>query len=71
MTSRVRCHNAGQDTGGKESNSMSAKIKYTNEHCGTLDDDPGARPGFHAYVASKAAWVTICDELPQFPEARA
>lgn len=38
--------------------------------CGTLLDDPGARPAFHAFVASKAPWTAICDELPQFAEAK-
>jgi hypothetical protein len=39
--------------------------------CGTLNDDPKVRPSFHAFVASKAPWAAICDELPQFAEARA
>ena len=34
----------------------------------TLDDDPGVRPGAHMFVASKASWDEISDELPQFPE---
>lgn len=33
---------------------------------GTLDDDPGVKPQFHVYVASKAAWHEITDDLPQF-----
>ncbi len=33
---------------------------------GTLDDDPGVRPQMHIYVASKAPWFTIHDDLPQF-----
>ncbi len=33
---------------------------------GPLDDDPGARPEFHIFVASKAPWVEIRDELPAF-----
>jgi hypothetical protein len=37
--------------------------------CGTLDTDPAIRPSVHAYVASKASWCEICDELPQRPEA--
>ena len=36
--------------------------------CGTLKQDPGVRLAYHTFVASKAAWVEICDELPQFPE---
>jgi hypothetical protein len=35
---------------------------------GTLDDDPGVRPGVHMFVASKAPWEEISDALPQFPE---
>ena len=35
---------------------------------GTLDDDPGVRPAVHIFVASKAPWVEISDELPQFDE---
>jgi hypothetical protein len=35
---------------------------------GTLDDDPGARPAGHIFVGSKAPWVEISDELPQFDE---
>lgn len=36
--------------------------------CGTLDSDLPLRPSVHAFVASKANWVEITDELPQFPE---
>ncbi len=32
---------------------------------GTLEDDPGARPEAHIFVASKAPWYTIEDDLPQ------
>jgi hypothetical protein len=32
---------------------------------GTLDDDPGLRPERHIYVASKAPWFEITDDLPQ------
>ena len=35
---------------------------------GTLDDDPGPRPAAHIFVASKAPWFEISDELPQFDE---
>jgi hypothetical protein len=34
---------------------------------GTLDDDPGVRPSAHVFVASKAPWFEITDDLPQFP----
>ena len=32
---------------------------------GSLDEDPGARPEAHIFVASKAAWYEIEDDLPQ------
>lgn len=35
---------------------------------GTLDDDPGIRPDAHIFVASKAPWYTIADDLPQYSE---
>jgi hypothetical protein len=35
---------------------------------GSLDDDPGIRPTLHVYVASKAPWFTITDNLPQLAE---
>jgi len=34
----------------------------------TLDDDPGVRPAAHGFVASKAPWYEITDDLPQFAE---
>jgi len=33
---------------------------------GALDDDPAIHPQIHVYVASKAPWHTISDDLPQF-----
>ena len=36
--------------------------------CGTLKQDPGLRVAYHAFAASKAAWIDICDGQPQFPE---
>ena len=35
---------------------------------GTLDDDPGARARCHIFVAFKAPWYEIEDDLPQFEE---
>jgi hypothetical protein len=42
---------------------------YVSVRCGTFESDPGVRPSYHAYVASKAAWVELCDDMPQVPEA--
>ena len=36
--------------------------------CGTLDADLPLNPFVHAFVASKANWVQITDELPQHAE---
>jgi len=36
----------------------------------TLDDDPGLRPAAHTFVAYKAPWFEITDDLPQYPEGR-
>ncbi|HJQ84433.1 MAG TPA: GFA family protein [Candidatus Binatia bacterium] len=33
----------------------------------TLDDDPGVRPDAHMFVASKAPWDEITDDLRQYP----
>ena len=35
---------------------------------GLLDDEPGRRPLAHFFVASKASWFEITDDLPQFEE---
>jgi hypothetical protein len=35
--------------------------------CGAVDGDPGLRPSSHIHTASKAPWVDICDQVPQFP----
>lgn len=35
---------------------------------GTVDGDPGARPGEHIFVGSKAPWHEITDTLPQHRE---
>jgi hypothetical protein len=35
---------------------------------GALDDDSGLVPEYHQFVASKANWYTIADDLPQFAE---
>ena len=35
---------------------------------GGLDDDPGVRPERHFFVASKAPWFEITDDLPQHAE---
>ena len=34
---------------------------------GVLDDDPGVQPESHIFVANKAPWFEIADDLPQYP----
>lgn len=34
---------------------------------GTFDDDPNCLPQYHIFVDSKASWLEIKDDLPQFP----
>jgi len=36
---------------------------------GSVDGDPGIRPQVHTFVASRAPWDTILDDLPQFEGA--
>jgi hypothetical protein len=49
--------------------SRGEKTKHVvSVRCGTLKQDPGARVAYHAFVASKAPWVEIRDDLPQFAE---
>jgi hypothetical protein len=38
---------------------------------GALDDDPGVRPTMHVYVADKAPWHVISDDLAQFAQGPA
>jgi hypothetical protein len=37
---------------------------------GTLDDPAPTHVAFHFHVASKASWLPIADNLPQYPAAR-
>jgi hypothetical protein len=35
---------------------------------GLLDDDPGVRIGYHIFVASRAPWCELDDELPKYDD---
>ena len=49
--------------------SQGEKTKHVvSVRCGTLKRDPGMRVAYPVFVASKAAWLDICDAQPQFPE---
>ncbi len=41
---------------------------YVHVTLGTLIDAPSIRPSAHIFVASKAPWFTITDDLPQHDE---
>ena len=42
--------------------------RVVSVRCGTLQQDPGVRLAYHAFVAFKAPWVEIADGLPQFDD---
>ena len=42
--------------------------KYAHVPMGTLLDTPGIKPSMHIFVASKADWYEITDDLPQHAE---
>lgn len=46
--------------------SVIAENGNTHVALGSLIDTPSVRPSFHMFVASKAAWYEITDDLPQF-----
>jgi hypothetical protein len=41
--------------------------EIANIPAGTLDDQPEIRPQRHIFVARKAAWFDIADDLPRLP----
>ena len=52
---------------------MEARPEVVVLRVGTFDDDPGIRPSAHIWVADKAPWYEITDDLPQFegyPDSR-
>jgi hypothetical protein len=69
-THRGFCSNCGSPLVNRlDANAITAGgVARIGIHLGTLDDDPGVAPVAHVYVASKAPWFTITDDLPQFAE---
>lgn len=45
-----------------------ANVPFVLVPAGLLDGDPGALPGAHIHVASKASWFTLHDALPRYAE---
>ena len=59
---RLFCSRCGCVLGSREGGRV---VQVT---LGSVDADPGIAPRSHIFVASKAAWFTIDDTLPQFDE---
>ncbi|MEW6271300.1 MAG: GFA family protein [Thermodesulfobacteriota bacterium] len=53
---------------GAKTPRINPRLGYVAVPGGSLDDDPGMRPERHIYVASKAPWFAIADDLPRFAE---
>lgn len=55
-----------------ECGSRLPSIEAADDHVilpvGGLDDDPGLRPAVHIFVASRAPWHAVTDDLPKFDE---
>jgi len=45
---------------------VDAQLGHVAVPAGSLDDDPGTHPRCHIFVASKAPWFEIADDLPQY-----
>jgi hypothetical protein len=59
---RMFCSVCGSTLGGTENGRINSVT------LGTIEGDPGIRPRSHIFVASKAPWHDISDDLPQFEE---
>jgi len=56
------CSECGSSLAGTENGMI------TTVTLGTVEGDPGIKPESHIFVASKAQWYEINDDLPQFEE---
>ena len=61
---RFFCGHCGSSLG----NLSEMRPAYMHIGAGTLDHAPDLRVACHVYVASKAPWLNISDDLPQFDE---
>jgi hypothetical protein len=59
---RAFCPHCGSTLGAVEN----GNLRWVT--LGTVDGDPGVRPQAHIFVASKAPWDDINDDLPRFDE---
>jgi len=64
---RQFCQNCGSSMTFALSEEPNGLIEFS---LGTLDSDLDVPPDAHVYTGSKANWVEICDELPQYKKGR-
>ena len=64
---RQFCQNCGSSMTFAQSEEVSDLIEFS---LGTLDSDLELSPDAHIYTESKASWVEICDDLPQYKKGR-
>jgi hypothetical protein len=64
----AEAHDARCKTCGSFLYSLVRDSAYVRVTFGTLIDEPTLRPTAHIFVASKAGWFQITDDLPQYPE---
>ena len=61
-------HDVHCNTCGSLMFSVVREGEFVHVTLGTLEDTPSIRPTAHIFVASKAAWYSITDQLPQHDE---
>ena len=62
------CHDAHCGKCGSLLYSVVRDGAFVHVAMGTLVDDPSIRPTAHIFVGSKAPWLAITDDLPQYRE---
>jgi len=66
-TIRQFCENCGSSLIFKPADDDGSLVEFT---LGTLDSGLDLKPDAHIFVAFKADWVSINDDLPQYDEGR-
>ena len=59
-------HRAFCSVCGSRAPSLTPGGEFYYVPAGLFDEDPGVKPSLHMFVASKAPWWDITDDLPQF-----
>ena len=68
MCGKVRFELRGSGCGSPIYSHGENRKHIVSVRCGTLDGDLPLPPSVHAFVASKANWIEITDDLPQHAE---